>query len=165
MDRFNKIKILMLLALIEFFVIPSMNAWAETAYGITYYPGNIPVIISVPHGGTSDTYTGLGYNLGTYDPYYLVMGGAMANGGDLGTIDLADKIRAAFSARFSGATPYVIVNNWYRKYLDTNRDPGYSNREPLLYAADAAEGHSQDQDTIIDSWDALAYVYTGSTNV
>lgn len=140
----------------------SSQAYTQTANRIDYYAGNIPVIISVPHGGTQDG------GLEPYDPYYC-------HGGvpdpDPRTIELALKIQAAFGARFKKANgetakPYIVINNWKRKYLDANRDPGYNNRETVLYDRDLVNpGNTQDQDITINPYDCLAYISTGSRNV
>ena len=76
---------------------------------IEYQPGNIPLIISVPHGGRLEPGNvpdrdcdGCSYVMDTY------------------TQELAREIRAAF-VRQTGCYPHVIYNLLHRKKLDMNR--------------------------------------------
>lgn len=75
---------------------------------ITYYPGNLPLIISVSHGGdlTPQEIPDRSYGV-------LVT--------DSNTIELALSLRNYFISNH-GDSPYFIINNLKRTKLDANRD-------------------------------------------
>lgn len=141
-----------------------------TRYGITYYPGNVPIVISVPHGGTADNSTEYPTHLRYFGFYYYYGNSFME--ADPGTRELALKIRSEFAKRFTvynretgafeRAIPYIVVNNWSRTFLDVNRDPGWKNREWRLYDDDPVITY--DQDTVISPLDCIAMIWTGSAN-
>ena len=74
----------------------------------TYYPGNIPVILSIPHGGDI---TPLEISNRTYGVTVT----------DSNTIELGIAIRNYFYWNYN-IRPYVIINNLKRTKLDANRD-------------------------------------------
>jgi len=86
--------------------------YGETYQGrkgyITYYPGNIPLVISIPHGGDispseiSDRTYGITVT-------------------DSNTIELGIAMRNYFYANFN-IRPYLIINNLKRTKLDANRE-------------------------------------------
>ena len=78
------------------------NQWVECT------AGDLPIVISVPHGGTQR-------------PAAIpdrTLGSTVA---DANTIQLATALSAALSKR-TGRAPYVIVNHLHRKKLDANRE-------------------------------------------
>ena len=74
----------------------------------TYYPGNIPLILSVPHGGdiTPSEISNRTYGVTVTDS---------------NTVELGIAIRNYFYANYN-IRPYVIINNLKRTKLDANRD-------------------------------------------
>ena len=74
----------------------------------TYYPGNIPLILSIPHGGDI---TPLEISNRTYGVTVT----------DSNTVELGIAIRNYFYANYN-IRPYVIINNLKRTKLDANRD-------------------------------------------
>ena len=74
----------------------------------TYYPGNIPVILSIPHGGDISPPE---ISNRTY--------GVIVT--DSNTIELGIAIRNYFYSNYN-IRPYVIINNLKRTKLDANRD-------------------------------------------
>ncbi len=74
----------------------------------TYYPGNIPIILSVPHGG----------DISPSEISNRTYGVTVT---DSNTIELAMSIRSYFYSIY-GIRPYVIINNLRRTKLDANRD-------------------------------------------
>ncbi|MBU3679884.1 MAG: T9SS type A sorting domain-containing protein [Candidatus Kapabacteria bacterium] len=86
----------------------------ETYFGkdslIEYQAGNIPLIISVPHGGHLTP-----ANLPDRNCEGCVYGT------DVSTQELAREIRDAF-ARQTGCYPHMVYNRLHRKKLDMNRD-------------------------------------------
>lgn len=141
---------------------PDVRAEWPTSNYVTVYPsggvaGTIPVVISVPHGGTKKLLS-----------YYSICGDYNQ---DINTNDLGEALALAFEKRFPGAgpnpipaRPYIIYNQLKRQFFDANRDPGHNNREQVLYAIDNA-GYTPDMDIAINPYDAFAYICTGSTNV
>lgn len=86
-------------------------------YGdVVYLRGNLPIIITVPHGGTAtpheipDRSSGCGEIVNTND--------------DVHTIDLACDIVEAIRNVSGGKLPHVIINNLSRKKIDQNRGWG-----------------------------------------
>lgn len=127
-----------------------VSEFSETGY-IEFIPGNIPVVISVPHGGReilSSQYIICGEH--TTDPY---------------TDELALKIKDAFYQRWNGACPYIIINHLRRNYLDANRDPGIKNREKDLIHEDPENPETPDTDIMLNPADPYPLVCTGSVNV
>ena len=86
--------------------------YGETYYGrksyITYYPGNIPVILSIPHGG----------DISPPEISNRTYGVSVT---DSNTIELGIAIRNYFYVNFN-VRPYVVINNLKRTKLDANRD-------------------------------------------
>ena len=74
----------------------------------TYYPGNIPVILSIPHGGE-------------ISPTEISNRTYGVNVTDSNTIELGIAIRNHFYSKYN-IRPYVIINNLKRTKLDANRD-------------------------------------------
>ncbi len=80
----------------------------ETDY-VTYTSGNIPLIISVPHGGTLKPIDILDRNCPN-----------SVNVMDEFTIELAESIINEFVAK--GYQPYIIINTLHRSKMDANRN-------------------------------------------
>ncbi len=82
--------------------------WGTNGY-VEYSQGSMPLILTIPHGGTvepaemSDRISG---TLGRYDT---------------NTLELGRRIRAALHSR-TGQSPYLIITHVHRKKLDTNRE-------------------------------------------
>ena len=74
----------------------------------TYYPGNIPVILSIPHGG----------DISPSEISNRTYGVTVT---DSNTIELGIAIRNYFYSNYN-VRPYVIINNLKRTKLDANRD-------------------------------------------
>ena len=74
----------------------------------TYYPGNIPVILSIPHGG----------DISPSEISNRTYGVSVT---DSNTIELGIAIRNYFYSNYN-IRPYVIINNLKRTKLDANRD-------------------------------------------
>ena len=74
----------------------------------TYYPGNIPVILSIPHGG----------DISPSEISNRTYGFTVT---DSNTIELGIAIRNYFYSNYN-IRPYVIINNLKRTKLDANRD-------------------------------------------
>ena len=74
----------------------------------SYYPGNIPLILSIPHGGdiTPSEISNRTYGVTVTDS---------------NTVELGIAIRNYFYANYN-IRPYVIINNLKRTKLDANRD-------------------------------------------
>ncbi len=83
---------------------------------VVYHAGNLPVIITVPHGGTAapddipDRVSECGTIINTND--------------DVNTIDLALDIVEALLNISGGKSPYVIINTLSRQKIDQNRGFG-----------------------------------------
>ena len=77
---------------------------------IEYLAGDLPVVISVPHGGHQEPSEIPDRELGTHGRY------------DVLSQELARDIIDAFR-RKSGRTPHVIINRLHRNKLDANREP------------------------------------------
>lgn len=91
------------------FYVPGQTYFGADNY-IEYQPGNIPLIISVPHGGRLEP-----ANLPDRDCdgcSYLM---------DSYTQELAREIRSAF-VKQTGCYPHVVYNLLHRKKLDMNRN-------------------------------------------
>ena len=86
--------------------------YGETYYGrksyITYYPGNIPIILSIPHGG----------DISPSEISNRTYGVSVT---DSNTIELGMAIRNYFFTNFN-VRPYLVINNLKRTKLDANRD-------------------------------------------
>jgi N-formylglutamate amidohydrolase len=80
--------------------------------------GDLPIVISAPHGGTRSIpdvpeRKGEGMKTG---------GAGFFAGRDVGTEELAYAVSEAIQKRF-GKLPYMVVSRSHRKYLDPNRPP------------------------------------------
>ena len=101
-----------LLASLLFLLLFSGNLAAESKYGhkkfVEYIPGDIPLIISAPHGGRINPSDIPDRKYGT-----TVM--------DTNTDKLARLIAAEFKEKY-GKTPHVIICDLRRSKVDCNRD-------------------------------------------
>jgi hypothetical protein len=92
----------------------SFQSYSQIVYGsnkyIEYHIGNLPVIISVPHGG----------NITPSSIPDRTCNGAV-NATDANTIELAKEIDRAF-AKATGCNPHIIYCNLKRSKLDCNRN-------------------------------------------
>jgi hypothetical protein len=86
---------------------PGVACFGRNNY-IEYIPGDLPVVISVPHGGALVPATIPDRTVGTTVT-------------DSNTVDLGRAISAAFMAR-SGRAPHVVLVHLRRTKLDANRD-------------------------------------------
>tara|TARA_B100000989_G_scaffold240220_1_gene187083 strand:- start:3494 stop:4471 length:978 start_codon:yes stop_codon:yes gene_type:complete len=99
---------------IEFSILGSDGPYmyGETYTGrngyTTYYPGNIPIILSIPHGG----------DISPSEISNRTYGVTVT---DSNTIELGISIRNYFYTNYN-IRPYVIINNLKRTKLDANRD-------------------------------------------
>ena len=83
---------------------------------VVYLEGNLPIIITVPHGGTASPGA-------IPDRNPLCLGG-ISTGNDVATIDLAYDIVEAIKNISHGKSPHVIINNLSRSKIDQNRGWG-----------------------------------------
>jgi hypothetical protein len=81
---------------------------------VVYLAGNLPLIISVPHGGT----------LAPPIPERKGPWGFINKQDDVGTIDLACDLIRAIMDRTNGKYPHVVINNISRAKIDQNRGWG-----------------------------------------
>ena len=103
-----------ILFLLLYMVLPQTQCFSQILYGtnnyVEYQVGNLPIVISVPHGGDlipSSIPTRICNNPETVTDSY--------------TIETAEQIKAAlFSA--TGCYPHVIICNLKRTKLDCNRN-------------------------------------------
>jgi hypothetical protein len=89
---------------------------------VTVIQGDLPIILSAPHGGR-DRLPGLADR--TPPPpdqakKFAAWGGFVGGAGDTGTLEIAERVADRLKARF-GKSPYLVVNRAQRRYLDANR--------------------------------------------
>ena len=101
----------------EIVQFPDLNhdepySFGETYNGrnnyITYIPGNIPMLLSIPHGGSVNPDEIPDRSYGTYVT-------------DSNTIELGLSISNYFFQKYD-VRPYLVINNLDRIKLDANRD-------------------------------------------
>ncbi len=130
--KFLLLKPIFSVAFILYFSI-SVSAQAQTAFKSTfdennwfeYIEGNIPLVISVPHGGKIRT-----DSLPT-----RTCNGAIVTV-DMYTIELAKEIQTYFVKNYK-VSPYIVISHLARKHVDQNRDLDRSatcGNEKLHYA-------------------------------
>ncbi len=78
--------------------------------------GELPIIISAPHGGTREI-PGVGKRDGTGLP---TGGSGFVTARDTGTEELAHEVAKAIQSRL-GKRPYQVISQTHRQYLDPNR--------------------------------------------
>lgn len=101
------------------FSIPSGSFTPGTTYystdgWIEYSAGNLPVIISAPHGGDLTPSS-------IPDRTSAACGASIVTAKDMNTAELARSIKFRFYER-TGKYPHVIINRLHRKKLDANRN-------------------------------------------
>jgi hypothetical protein len=93
--------------------VPGTSYFGSNRY-IEYIAGDLPLIFSVPHGGTL-----LPAEIPDRTPG--TCGGAATVSADGNTAELARAIEAVFVAR-TGKHPHIVINRLDRRKLDANRD-------------------------------------------
>ncbi len=76
---------------------------------VIYLAGNLPIVISVPHGGSQTPSDIPPRNCGTID-------------NDTYVIELAGELKRSIFKISRGAYPHIVVNNLDRSLIDQNRD-------------------------------------------
>jgi hypothetical protein len=89
------------------------NAYLGTSGYVEYLAGNLPLIVSAPHGGSL-----LPEEIP--DRTAARCGGEATTVRDTNTEELARQIREAFHAR-TGRYPHIVINRLHRRRLDANR--------------------------------------------
>ncbi len=90
----------------------------EPARFVRTQVGELPIILSAPHGGKLDV-----PNVDVRKGEGLATGGnGFVINRDTGTEELAQQVAAAIEKRF-GKKPYFVIARSHRKYLDPNRPP------------------------------------------
>lgn len=92
-------------------------------------PGELPIILSAPHGGKLD--------LPDVPPRagegLKKQPGGFVTSRDTATEDLVLKVSAAIEAKF-GKKPYLVASRVHRKYLDPNREASAAYEDPAAKA-------------------------------
>jgi N-formylglutamate amidohydrolase len=96
---------------------------------VTTQRGNLPVILSAPHGGEKDVpevppRRGIGLPVGS-EGFFTAR--------DFGTEELAEGIAAEVEAK-TGKKPYLVAAQFHRKYIDANRPPEIAYEHPKAKA-------------------------------
>jgi N-formylglutamate amidohydrolase len=104
---------------------PAQEPKAASSKLVTARPGNYPVILSAPHGGTEEV-PGMPPRKGEG----LEKGGSgFFAGRDGNTEELALVIAAAVEKK-TGKKPYYVIARFHRKYIDANRPPEIAYENP-----------------------------------
>jgi len=89
--------------------------------------GDLPIILSAPHGGTGEVACVLertGAGLATGPTGFFT-------GRDTGTEELAQEVLDAIKKRF-GKSPYVVISKVHRKFMDPNRPADIAFEDPRI---------------------------------
>ena len=122
--RFLPLSISIALAIATTQAIMSSAVWADEEL-VRVQAGELPIIISAPHGGRLDVpdvdiRTGRGLVAG---PSGYVMSR------DTGTEELADEVLKAIDRRF-GKPAYAVIARFHRKHIDANRPADEAYEDP-----------------------------------
>jgi hypothetical protein len=121
-------------------LVPYSSAFAQNfklTELIQFIKGDLPILITVPHGGTELVYTvSPRYNLRRPIPSYSVYSA-------IWTYEIALFIMDELKLAFGGKRPYMVMNLSHRRYLDVNREPdeAYEDKQSAKRVYD--EYHSQ----------------------
>ncbi len=105
----------------------STSSVRDVAHAVFVQEGELPIIVSAPHGGTFAMdgvreRNGEGLEKGA---------SGFFTGRDSGTEELAYEVVSAIEARF-GKKPYAVVSRLHRKYLDPNRPASIAYESPMI---------------------------------
>ncbi len=101
------------------------SANSSTSRFVFSQSGDLPIIISAPHGGTGQI-----PNVSERKGEGLPTGGAgFVTGRDIGTEELARQVIIEIEQRF-GRKPFAVISLVHRKYLDPNRPPDIAFDDP-----------------------------------
>jgi hypothetical protein len=95
--------------------VPGTSCFGDNDF-VEYIAGNMPLIFTVPHGGTLTP-----GSIPTRTP--SACGGEATTTGDLNTQDMARLIKTEFFSR-TGKYPHIIISRLHRTRMDANRDIG-----------------------------------------
>ena len=109
-------------ALMLFVASAGVHAQTQTVDFVTTMHGDLPVILSAPHGGR-DRMPGIPERVRPEpgaEKTGARWGGFHGGAGDTGTLELTEKVAARLKTRL-GNSPYVILDRAQRRYVDVNR--------------------------------------------
>jgi len=112
---------------------------------LTFWAGTLPVILAAPHGGR-EAIPGITPRRGVGVPQFTVAR-------DSNTAELAEAIAVKLRQRL-GATPFLIIARFERKFVDANRDPAAAYEMPQAkpYYESYHRAISQSAETIRQKW-------------
>lgn len=91
-----------------FILLLSSNLFAQSTNLVRFQKGDLPIIITAPHGGTN-----------------IIQGATIRTNGtvlrDDGTYELALLVNEELTKLMKGKQPYLVAAQFHRKYLDANR--------------------------------------------
>lgn len=95
--------------LFSLFLFAASSLFAQAATNLVYFQaGDVPIIITEPHGGTN-----------------IIKGATVRTNGtvlrDDGTYELTLLVNEELTKLMSGKKPYLVAAQFHRKYLDVNR--------------------------------------------
>ncbi|MCA9050350.1 MAG: N-formylglutamate amidohydrolase, partial [Planctomycetaceae bacterium] len=101
--------------LLCFSIVTDCSFAGEEAGGlVTVESGDLPIILTAPHGG-SEAVPGVSPRIGEGVDLFQ-------SKSDSFTDELAEKLADAIEARL-GKRPYIVIARFHRKYIDANRPP------------------------------------------
>jgi hypothetical protein len=109
------------------YYVPGNSYWGKNHF-VEYVAGNLPVIISVPHGGS-------------LKPEIISDRTFGVNARDYGTQEVAREMIAEFKRR-TGKIPHVVFSHLSRKKLDVNREEFEAAQEDPLALTAWSEYHA-----------------------
>lgn len=114
--RFHFVRQLLFLVLVN--SLATVARSEESARFVQTQKGELPIILSAPHGGKLDV-----PNVDVRKGEGLPTGGSgFVVNRDTGTEELTQQVATAIENRF-GKRPYFVIARSHRKYLDPNRPP------------------------------------------
>ncbi|HET7005794.1 MAG TPA: N-formylglutamate amidohydrolase [Candidatus Binatia bacterium] len=118
---------------------------AESDKLLTFWAGTLPVILAAPHGGR-EPIPGITPRQGVGVPQFTIAR-------DSNTAELAESVAVKLRQRL-GATPFLIIARFERKFVDVNRDPAaaYETPQAKPYYESYHRAISESAETIRQKW-------------
>ena len=120
-SKVQSLRWLLLAAILLIHAQSAAQSAVENGKLLTLWAGTVPIILTAPHGGR-EAIPGVAQRRGVGVPQF-------ATERDSNTAELAEAVAVKLHERL-GATPFLVIARFERKFIDANREPAAAYETP-----------------------------------